>query len=760
MGQPGRAPCGHTGYLRMGSFTLACVGLTGAYAFVAIYALILWARDRQSVLPLASAIHAALAAGFALALLRVAHATSPVAMQAAVTLRMFSGLALLIATAALLSVFAGLRATPLVRGLGLVAMAVLATRLSGGGWARDVVGVEPVQVLGELVSSPVRIGGPTYGAMVVLVVGAALFSVYCAHRVWRTDRLAAGILLAASVVVLVVTPLVSGLRPLDMQGQLLLLLLQVSFVFLGVLLIAREHEARAEVAVSAERLYRAMFDQTYQFVGLLDLDGRVIDVNQTALDAVAAPLSAVYGMRFEDTPWWVGSPDAGRVRQAIEAAAAGATQRFEFTYMAGRSPRLLDFSIRPLRDERGAVFMLIPEARDITDEREAREAHRRIDEQLQQAQKLEAVGQLAGGIAHDFNNLLTVIHGFANLLATTPEAARRQMELEQIQAASERAMSLTRQLLTFSHHAVSDEQYLDVNALVRRADPLLRRLIGPDITLRLTCGDGLLPVKADPDQLERVLINLAVNARDAMPRGGQLELVTRVPDAQRDHVTLPDAPGWTVLDVIDTGDGMTPDVQARLFEPFFTTKAPGKGTGLGLAVVDRVVTQAQGVVSVSSVLGRGTCFTIYLPGVLEVAPHQESTAALEAPSGGTETILVVDDEVPVRELAAAALTQHGYAVLQAGTPPEALAVARAHVGPIDLLLTDVVMPGGSALAIVEGLTSTHPDLRVLFMSGYPADEAVRRGVAAGEANFLQKPFTPAVLAARVRHLLDAEASTS
>lgn len=397
--------------------------------------------------------------------------------------------------------------------------------------------------------------------------------------------------------------------------------------------------------------------------------------------------------------------------------------------------------------------------RDISERERAESARRHLEAQLQQSQKLEAVGQLAGGIAHDFNNLLTVINGFSDLLLAAPDMGARRGEVQQIRSAGERAASLTRQLLTFSRHAVVEQHVVSLNAMVSRSEDLLRRLLGEDVDLAVELAADLPCIKADAGQLERVLMNLVVNARDAMPDGGILTITTLVHDpASEDtaEVQLPDAlAGWVVLTVSDSGLGMPPEVKARLFEPFFTTKAPGRGTGLGLAVVDGVVKKAGGVISVASAEGKGTTFHLYFPVSLEAATEESVPAEAPPHTGRGETVLVVEDEPAVRDLAVAALVQQGYIVLQAASPPEALSVAGAHERAIDLLLSDVVMPGGSATSIVSGLADRYPSLKVLFMSGYPADEAVRRGVVAGEANFLQKPFTPSHLTARVRQLLDA-----
>jgi PAS domain S-box-containing protein len=747
----------------LGAFSSICVGLFGAYAFTAAYALILWARDRRARLPLLVAAHAVSAAALALSLLWISRASTVGAMQMAVTVRVWTIVATGLSVTAMLALASRQPMAPWLGGLGAYMAALLAWRHYSAPFAADVVGVQRVVSLGEWVWAPVRAPGLAYLGMLGLLALVAAFALLSATRLWKSDRFAGVLLGITALAGLLLAPRLSLIQAGLMTSQLIVLVLQLAIVLLGVVLLAREHESRARTALAAERLYRGMFDQSYQFLGVLDLEGRVLDANRTSLASVGLTVAEVRGQRFEDTAWWQGSADRFRLREALADAAAGVARRFEASYISGAGPRLIDFSVRPLRNASGTVIRLIPEARDITEERAAQEAHRKADLQLQQSQKLEAVGQLAGGIAHDFNNLLTVIHGFAGLLAATPEARARGMELEQIQAASERAMSLTRQLLTFSRHAVTDDQVLDINALVQRAEPLLGRMLGADVALTVSLGSDAPRTKADPAQLERVLINLVANARDAMTDGGRLRIITGRLDPATAPERLRSLPGAAMLTVSDTGHGMSPDVVARLFEPFFTTKGPGRGTGLGLAVVDRVVKQAGGLVDVVSAPGAGTTFTIALPAVTGTEDASEGTLAspgqartsptADAPGG--ETVLVVDDEPPVRHLAAAVLLQRGYRVLEAGDPSQALEVARAHGAPIDLLLADVVMPGGSARTIAEGLASQSPPPRVLYMSGYPADEVVRRGVATGTSSFLQKPFTPDRLAQLVRSLLDA-----
>jgi signal transduction histidine kinase/CheY-like chemotaxis protein len=376
--------------------------------------------------------------------------------------------------------------------------------------------------------------------------------------------------------------------------------------------------------------------------------------------------------------------------------------------------------------------------------------------QLRQSQKLEAVGTLAGGVAHDFNNLLTVILSYADLLLreAVPGSATRA-DLVQVKEAAARAATMTKQLLAFSRRQVLQPKVIDLSLIVEGIRALLRRMISEDIELRALTHPPLARVKADPGQIEQVLMNLAVNARDAMPAGGVLTIETANETLDAGDPLLRDMmpPGpWVRLSVHDTGLGMDQDTQARIFEPFFTTKDPGKGTGLGLSTVYGIVKQSGGFVWVSSAVGAGTTFDIYLPPVEEVAAPPEAPPPVVV--AGSETILLVEDEAPVRGLARRCLEGYGYRVLEAGGSPEAVALAARHTGRIDLLLTDVVMPQGSGRELAERLGPLRPDMRVLYMSGYTDDGVVRRtGVTPG-SELLEKPFTPDGLARRVRQVLD------
>jgi len=400
-------------------------------------------------------------------------------------------------------------------------------------------------------------------------------------------------------------------------------------------------------------------------------------------------------------------------------------------------------------------------ARDITERKRAEEEKLALAEQLRQAQKMEAIGRLAGGIAHDFNNLLTAINGYSDFLLSdlAPDDPKRG-DLERIKEAGQRAASLTSQLLAFSRKQILRPKILDLNDAITETSKILRRLIGEDIDLVAVTKPGLGLIKADPGQIQQILMNLAVNARDAMPHGGKLTLETANVDLDEHYVHLHPIvpPGrYVMLAVSDTGIGMDDLTKARLFEPFFTTKEMGKGTGLGLSTIYGIVKQSSGFIWVYSEPGRGTTFKIYLPRVEReadtFAPHDREEIDLQ----GVETVLVVEDDSSVRSLVTRALSKRGYTVLEASTGKEALRKAREFDGKIHLLLTDVVMPGMSGKTLASQIETARAGIKVLFVSGYTDNAIVHHGVLDSNVAFLQKPFTIDVLAGKVREVIDSVA---
>lgn len=426
---------------------------------------------------------------------------------------------------------------------------------------------------------------------------------------------------------------------------------------------------------------------------------------------------------------------------AIDAMHRGATD-YILKQRLGRLVPSLQRAIRELqeRQERARV----------------EEALRQSEKQLRQAQKMEAVGRLAGGLAHDFNNLLTVIMGHAQVLLNemAPEHPFRT-KVEEMQKAGDRAATLIRQLLTFSRKQPSTPKVLSVNPLITNFETMMRRLIGEDLELTLALAPQDLRINADPAQVEQVLMNLVVNARDAMPKGGRLRIETAQVELTRTpmyHVQLPALGTFVKLSISDTGSGMSTDTLTHIFEPFFTTKEEGKGTGLGLSTVFGIVTQSGGGLDVTSRIGQGSRFEVYFPAVRS---HPDPTTPDQAPRSsnrGRETILLVEDDASVRDLVRDELKKLGYRVLESKNGLEACLVATQQIGSYQLLLTDVVMPGMSGTELAQHLRILKPDLRILFISGYADDVGI--GATDQLSDYLQKPFTPEALSQRIRRLLD------
>jgi PAS domain S-box-containing protein len=427
------------------------------------------------------------------------------------------------------------------------------------------------------------------------------------------------------------------------------------------------------------------------------------------------------------------------------------------TYEMEWQKRAFESHVQPLRSSEGEILGVIGVALDITD-------RKHLTDQLRQSQKMQAVGELAGGVAHDFNNLLMVVKGHAELLLDRlPKASPLRSSIDQMQKAADRAASLTRQLLAFSRKQVLQPRVLDLNEVVSGMIKMVSRVIGEHIELSFLPCLELGSVMADPSQMEQVLLNLVVNARDAMPEGGKLTIETS--NMELDPSLAVRHPGmepgsYVMLTVSDTGCGMDARTQSRIFEPFFTTKGQGKGTGLGLATVYGVVKQTGGFIWVYSEVDQGTTFKIYLPLVAAEAEKAAIEKASSGPPPGNETILFVEDEESVRELVRDYLRANGYRVLEAVDGVQALETAAAHKGTIHLLITDVVMPRLSGRELATRLSSERPGLRVLYISGYTDDSIFRHGVLEGGVAFLQKPFNLKAIAEKIREVLDGQAVVS
>ncbi len=505
--------------------------------------------------------------------------------------------------------------------------------------------------------------------------------------------------------------------------------------------------------------YRQMVDEAPFGFHELDRTGRIFQVNRTELEMLGYAAEDMVGF-----PVWQFVVEEEVTRQVILAKLAGDVsfhETFERTYRRKDGTTLPVLVVdRVNLDKQGKISGIRSTIEDVTERREAEEALRKSEEQLRQFQKFEAVGRLAGGVAHDFNNLLMTIKGASELLlqAFDPEDPRRD-EVEEISKAAEQATSLTQQLLAFGRRQVLQPQVLDLNVIVSNMHKMLRRLIGEDIDL-LTLSDlQLWPVKVDRGQIEQVLLNLAVNSRDAMPLGGKLTIElanVHLDEAYaRWHVSVKPGP-YVLVAVTDTGCGMDKENMSHLFEPFFTTKEKGKGTGLGLSTVFGIVKQSGGNIWAYSEPGRGTTFKVYLPRAEEKI--QQPIGGVTAPTvspRGTETILLVEDEEEVRKLIGRILRNNGYTVLEAHHGAKALEISTRHEGAIDLMVTDVVMPQMSGRELADRLLLLRPGLRVLYMSGYPDNAIMHHGVLEPGTAYLQKPFSVSVLEQKVRGVLDA-----
>jgi PAS domain S-box-containing protein len=503
-------------------------------------------------------------------------------------------------------------------------------------------------------------------------------------------------------------------------------------------------ESVREEAERARDFLRVAMDHAGEGIVVIGADQGVVYTNEAFLKLRGEPAgSPVYASAVDLAGE---STEGGEVlREALEALRAQRPYRRRYERPSAEGRAVRDLSIAPIAGEDGRPMGAVGVLRDVTREVE-------LQEQLRQSQKLEAIGQLSAGVAHDFNNYLTAILGFAALLRERVAAdAEAAAHVDEIESAAEQAANLTRQLLAFGRQQMVRPRSLDMSRLVADAEPLLRRMVRDDVRLELDLAPDAGAVEADPAQLQQMLLNLAANARDAMPRGGTLRVATeRRAFAGGEGRSRPGE--YVALRVSDTGEGMLPDVRERVFEPFFTTKQPGEGTGLGLATVHGIVQQAGGTIEVESAPGKGTTFSILFPRCVQ-APADAgggAGAALAPPISGT--VLVVEDDAAVRSLAVRALEQTGLRVLAASRGQEALALAAERRQAVDLVVTDVVMPGIDGTEVARRLRERWPDLPVLYVSGYVPPGGARAGEGARE-RLLPKPFTPAELAAAVRVLL-------
>jgi len=533
----------------------------------------------------------------------------------------------------------------------------------------------------------------------------------------------------------------------------------------GVVCVSRDMTAKREAdnaRAQAEAKYRMLVEQVaaISYIAELGLHGEWL--------YVSPQVETMFGFSAEE--WLMDSrawtqhvhPEDHKIVEAAEEACQRG-ERFQAEYRVTRKDgRVIWVSDTAVVVEGSGKHPLMEGIIvDITERKQ-------LETQLQQARRMEAIGRLAGGIAHDFNNLLTIIKGYTELALRRPKISPElQADVERIEDASERASTLVRQLLAFSRRQVLQPKLVDLNSIVMGLDKLLRRLMDEGIMMSTVPGKDIGTIKADPGQMEQVIMNLVVNARDAMPKGGRLTVETANIDLDAayasDHVTVK-AGRYVMLAVSDTGTGMSPETVAHIFEPFYTTKESGRGTGLGLSTVYGIVKQSGGYVWVYSEVGRGSSFKVYLPRVEEAPETLEVTKVTSGEQKGSETILLVEDQPQVRELARMTLSDKGYTVLATSSPEDAESACARHGAEIHLLLTDLIMPGLTGRELAKRLTARHPKMRVLYMSGYTFGITTQTGMPSGLLEdgvaFLQKPFTPSTLSEKVREVLDRSVATS
>ncbi|MGE3616168.1 MAG: PAS domain-containing protein [Gemmatimonadales bacterium] len=517
-------------------------------------------------------------------------------------------------------------------------------------------------------------------------------------------------------------------------------------------------------AIERNRTVRALRERDSRFNSVFTLqpdavftvnnDGVIATANPAAEQLLGEASADLVGQPFADL---VGERERPNYVRHLDKARNGYPQRFSLTLEPPQSRRIdVDITLVPLATEGGVggVYLV---AKDITEQLAAADRLAQTHKQLRQSAKMEAVGRLAGGIAHDFNNLLTAIRGYTELLLGNEEiGGAPRNDLEEISRAVARASSLTRQLLAFSRQQVVQPRLVDLNAVVDECRGILTRLVRADTDVSVITTPSATWVQADPVQVHQVIINLAVNAQDAMATGGQLVIETRhLPADEAGGALVPlESRDYVVLRVADTGRGMDPSVQAHIFEPFFTTKPAGHGTGLGLSTVYGIIEQAGGRIGFRSALDQGTTFEIYLPAAPGAEAAHERASALPRLATGTETILVAEDEESVRTMVRKILSSAGYTVLEARHGADALLVSREYRGRIDVLLTDVVMPEMNGMRLAELIGAERPDTRIVFMSGYTRDEVDRKGLTQPGVTLIHKPFTVNELSATIRQVID------
>jgi two-component system, cell cycle sensor histidine kinase and response regulator CckA len=604
-----------------------------------------------------------------------------------------------------------------------------------GTWSTPAASAYAVVALAAALLFGVR-GAAAVGT---LIAGSCAFIAFADARGWLPPADVPGPWISVSV-------LLASL--LSVVGMALYATAELQRAIIGLRSEVQERRSADERLRESEARFRSIVDSSPMGIHLYRLeppDRLVLTGSNPSCDRILGiPVGPLVGRTMEEAFPGLAGTEVGRVYRRI--CAEGGSWTSEVPYRDERLGGL--YEIHAFQTAPGMMAVMFM---DVTERQRADEERRRLEEELRHSQKMEAVGRLAGGIAHDFNNLLMVIMGHGELLRRSldPDDPRLR-KVQHVMGASERAARLVRQLLAFSRKQVLEPQVVDLNVLVSGTARMLRPLLGEDVRVvtRLSATRG--QVRVDPAQIDQVLVNLALNARDAMPGGGTLSLETE--DVEAPAGTAP--AGAVALTVRDTGHGMDERTRSHAFEPFFTTKSGSGGTGLGLSMVYGIVQQSGGQIAVESEPGRGASFRILLPRVAGPRAAAEEERSAAPPPRGGETVLVVEDEPAIRSLACEMLEALGYRALEASSAKEGLDLAVRYEGPIHLLVTDVVMPGLAGPALAERFTGLRPDSRVLFMSGYAGDDLARRGLADDPAHFLPKPFTADVLGRRVREALD------
>jgi two-component system, cell cycle sensor histidine kinase and response regulator CckA len=554
---------------------------------------------------------------------------------------------------------------------------------------------------------------------------------------------------AASILFpLIVLLMAAGIAEKQLFSAFTLVVLSFGCSVARIIFAEHEQMRAARDLEESNALLRSVFEGTGDGLFIKDREGRCIIANQTFAELCGSTVEQITGKMTAELV----DPTVARLLMNLDqqVIASGGSKSLEHELVLKDGVHCFLTSVSPYRDAHGGIVGVIGVIRDVTE-------YQRMEEQFRQSQKMEAIGTLAGGVAHDFNNLLMVISGYSSILFEALSSDHKlRAHADQIFKAGERAASLTRQLLAFSRKQTIQAGKLNLNQVIGAMEKLLQRLIGENIHISTRLAPDLGSVFCDAGQFEQVIINLAVNARDAMPDGGRLTFETR-------NVDLGDAvasannlkPGRYIECVVsDTGIGMDVNVQTRLFEPFFTTKPIGKGTGLGLSTVYGILKQSNGHISFTSQPGRGTTFRIYLPRTDSAQPVSLPSFRTPASLNGKETVLLVEDDASVCDFIHAVLASHGYRVLTPKRPQDAELVFEENGGQVDLLLTDVIMPEISGAELAKRLSARNRQMKILFMSGYIGDDVVRQGIQETDVPFLQKPFTPLALARRVREILN------